>query len=219
MDKSNKIRLLLVDDHKILRDGLKKAIGQESDMILVGEAENGRTAFKLARETLPDVIIMDISMPDLNGIEAARQIIRQNRDQKIIALSMHADKHYVLGMLKAGVKGYILKTNAFEELAQAVRIIMKGQPFISRELTGIVVKSAVTNLQCDTAKNSETLTSREIEILQLIAEGKNSDYMAVELNISRRTIEVHRRNLKKKLKLNTIADLTRYAIKTGIISL
>ena len=219
MDKSNKIRLLLVDDHKILRDGLKKAIGQESDMIFVGEAENGRIAFKLARETLPDVIIMDISMPDLNGIEAARQIIRQNRDQKIIALSMHADKHYVLGMLKAGVKGYILKTNAFEELAQAVRIIMKGQPFISRELTGIVVKSAVTNLQCDTAKNSETLTSREIEILQLIAEGKNSDYMAVELNISRRTIEVHRRNLKKKLKLNTIADLTRYAIKTGIISL
>ncbi len=219
MKDSNKIRLLLVDDHKILRDGLKKAIDQESDMILVGEAENGRTALQLARETLPDVIIMDISMPELNGIEAARQIIRQNCDQKIIALSMHADKHYVLGMLKAGVKGYILKTNAFEELAQAVRIIMKGQPFISRELTGIVVKSAVTNLQCDTAKNSETLTSREIEILQLIAEGKNSEYMAAELNISRRTIEVHRRSLKKKLKLNTIADLTRYAIKTGIISL
>jgi len=216
---SNKIRLLLVDDHKILRDGLKKAIDQESDMILVGEAENGRTALQLARETLPDVIIMDISMPELNGIEAARQIIRQNCDQKIIALSMHADKHYVLGMLKAGVKGYILKTNAFEELARAVRTIMTGQSFISRELTTIVVKSAVTNFQCDTAKSSETLTSREIEILQLIAEGKNSEYMAAELNISRRTIEVHRRSLKKKLKLNTIADLTRYAIKTGIISL
>ena len=219
MKDSNKIRLLLVDDHKILRDGLKKAIDQESDMILVGEAENGRTALQLARETLPDVIIMDISMPELNGIEAARQIIRQNCDQKIIALSMHADKHYVLGMLKAGVKGYILKTNAFEELARAVRTIMTGQSFISRELTTIVVKSAVTNFQCDTAKSSETLTSREIEILQLIAEGKNSEYMAAELNISRRTIEVHRRSLKKKLKLNTIADLTRYAIKTGIISL
>ncbi|MCG8685625.1 MAG: response regulator transcription factor [Desulfobacterales bacterium] len=212
-----KIRLLLVDDHKILRDGLKQAIALEKDMALVGEADNGREALVIAGETQPDVIIMDVSMPDLNGIEASRQIIKNHPDQKIIALSMHDDKRYVMGMFKAGVSGYLLKTNAFEHLAEAVRQVAAGHSYISSNVAGTLIRSALDHEGAP--DEAEELSSREIEILQLIAEGKNTEYMADILHISKRTVENHRRNLRKKLKLDTTAELTRYAIKKGIISL
>ena len=216
-DMKNIIRLLLVDDHKILRDGLKQSIELETDMVLVGEADNGREALEKARDTGPDVIIMDVSMPDLNGIEASRQIIKEFPDQKIIALSMHGDRHYVMGMFKAGVKGYLLKTNAFDELAEAVRKVAAGHAYISAQITGILIKSALNGDLF--VEDIDALSPREIEILQLIAEGKNTEYMADKLNISKRTVENHRQSLRKKLRLNTIADLTRYAIKKGIVSL
>lgn len=212
-----KIRLLLVDDHQILRDGLKQAISREEDMVLVGEADNGRDALVVTREAQPDVIIMDVSMPDLNGVEASRQIIKNNPDQKIIALSMHDDKHYVMGMFKAGVSGYLLKTNAFEQLAEAVRQVAAGHSYISSQIAGTLIRSALDN--DDLPEEADELSSREIEILQLIAEGKNTEYMSDKLHISKRTVENHRQSLRKKLGLNTIAELTRYAIKKGIISL
>ncbi len=213
------IRLLLADDHKILRDGLKEAINREKDMELVGEAENGRQAIRFAQELRPELVIMDISMPDLNGIEAARQLLKIHPDQKIIALSMHSDKHYVMGMFRSGVSGYILKSNAFEELAQAIRQVMAGHSYISAQITDILITAALNNDSDADHDDMDDLTSREIEILQFIAEGRNTDYMADTLNISKRTVEIHRKNLRKKLKLNTIAELTRYAIKKGIISL
>lgn len=212
------IRLLLADDHEILRDGLSEAIDREPDMELVGQAENGRQALILVDKLAPDIVIMDISMPDLNGIEATRQLTKKHPELKIIALSMYEDRHYVLGMFKAGVCGYILKTNPFEQLAYAIRQVSAGHCFVSAQLTGILVKSAMDKDQ-DIADDIEKLTSREIEVLQLIAEGRKNDYMSAQLNISKRTIEIHRKNVRKKLKLNTVAELTRFAIKKGLTPL
>lgn len=212
------IRILLVDDHKMLLHSLKETLDQETDMCVISQAENGRDAVRLAGKNKPDIILMDISMPELNGIEAVRQIIREQPEQKILALSMHTDRHYVMGMLQAGVSGYVLKTNAFEELAYAVRQVVSGNFYVSSEITGVVVRSAVNNT-ATTFTDENELSSREIEVLQFLAEGKNNDYMAEKLNISRRTVEIHRQNLRKKLGLETVAELTRYAIKQGIIAL
>ncbi|PIE43225.1 MAG: DNA-binding response regulator [Gammaproteobacteria bacterium] len=219
MKPSNTIRLLLVDDHKLLLDGLKEAIEQEKDLEMVAQADNGRKALAQVKQFKPDVVVMDISMPELNGIEATRQIIKQFPQQKILTLSMHADKHYVMGMLKAGVAGYVLKTNAFEELAFAVRQVASGNFYVSPEITGIVVNSALEQEGAPLSMQENELSSREIEVLQLLAEGKSNEDMAETLTISKRTIEIHRQNLRKKLGLNTIAELTKYAIKNGIISL
>ncbi len=219
MEYDREITILLADDHKILRHGLKQAIDNEEDMQVIAEARDGRTALKLTLEKNPDVIIMDVSMPDLNGMEASRQILAEHPDVKIIALSMHSERHYIMGMLKAGVSGYILKTNAFDELAAAVRSVTTGKAYLSREITGLVIESAVKVNSGTPVTDSEKLSSREIEVLQLIAEGKTTAYMADHLNISRKTVETHRQNLKKKLNLKSIAELTKFAIKEGITSL
>ncbi|WP_028581735.1 response regulator [Desulfogranum japonicum] len=219
MKNDTAIHLLLVDDHKLLLDSLSEAIGREKDLEVVGQADNGREALVLAEKLRPDVIVMDISMPELNGIEATRQIIRQIPKQKILTLSMHADKHYVMGMFRAGVAGYILKTNAFDELAFAIRQVHGGNFYVSPEITGVVVTSALEMTPEKAVAREGDLSSREMEILQLIAEGKNSEYMADTLHISKRTVEIHRQNLRKKLGLNTVAELTRYAVKIGIVSL
>ncbi len=212
------IRILLVDDHKMLLHSLKEAIEQEADLSVVAWAENGREAVKLTQKYQPDIIIMDISMPELNGIEAVRQIVKEKPQQKILTLSMHADKHYIIGMLRAGVSGYVLKTNAFEELACAIRQVAEGNFYVSPEITGVVVSTAISGGSLPCAEENE-LSSREVEILQLIAEGKNNNSMADMLNISKRTVEIHRQNLRKKLGIDTVAELTRYAVKRGIVSL
>ncbi len=212
------IRILLVDDHKMLLHSLKKAIGQEAGLSVVAQADNGREAVKLSRECDPDIIIMDISMPELNGIEAVRQIIKERPQQKILTLSMHADKHYIMGMLRAGVSGYLLKTNAFEELAYAIRQVAGGNFYVTPEITGVIIDTAINDAGVPSIKEKE-LSSREVEVLQFIAEGKDSSYMADKMNISRRTVEIYRQNLRKKLGIETVAELTRYAIKRGIISL
>ncbi len=215
---TDNIRILLVDDHKMLLHSLKEAIDQEADLRVVAQAENGRQAVKLTRKYDPDIIIMDISMPELNGIEAVRQIIKERPKQKILTLSMHADKHYIMGMLRAGVSGYVLKTNAFEELAHAIRQVAEGNFYVSPEITGVVIDTAINDTNTPGIEEKE-LSSREVEVLQLIAEGKDNSYMAEKMNISKRTVEIHRQNLRKKLGIDTVAELTRYAIKRGIVSL
>ncbi len=212
------IQILLVDDHKMLLHSLKEAIDQEPDLNVIALAENGRKAVKLTLKHTPDIIIMDISMPGLNGIEAVRQIIKERPQQKILTLSMHADKHYIMGMLRAGVSGYVLKTNAFEELAHAIRQVAEGNFYVSPEITNVVVNTAINDTNSPGAEEKK-LSSREMEVLQFIAEGKNNSYMADKLNISKRTVEIHRQNLRKKLGIDTVAELTRYAIKKGIVSL
>lgn len=210
------IKILLADDHKIIRDGLRSLINAQNGMEVAAEAENGRTAVKLARKLQPDVIIMDISMPDLNGIEATRQIVEETPGAKIIALSMHVDRRYVVGMFEAGVSGYLLKDCAFEELSTAIHTVMKNQIYLSPKITGTVIKDYVYHLSSDNISLSAKLSPREREVLQLIAEGINTKTIASRLNLSIKTVETHRRNIMEKLDVHSVAELTKFAIREGL---
>jgi len=213
------LKILLADDHKIVRDGLKSLIRKEVSMEVVGEADNGRKAVQLARDLEPEIIIMDISMPDLNGVEATRQILADSPDIKIIALSMHSDKRYVKGVLSAGASGYLLKDSAFEELVEAIRTVDTGRFYLSAGIAGVVVKDYVGSQANKDALTSDILSAREREVLQLLAEGKSTKEIASDLHVSGKTIETHRRNIMQKLNIHTIAGLTRYAIREGLTSL
>ncbi len=213
------IRILLADDHKIMREGLRSLIEREPNMAVVGEAENGRATLRLARELKPDIIVMDITMPDLNGIEATRQVRMRCPEAKVIALSMHSDRRLVAEMLKAGASAYLLKDCAFTELAGAIEIVSRGQTYLSPGITGIVVEDYIHRIAEPSTLESPTLTPREREILQLLAEGKNAKEIALHLHISPKTVETHRRRMMEKLKMDSVADLTRYAIREGLASL
>ena len=188
-------RILLADDHKIIRDGLRSLLGKEEDMVVVAEAENGRKALQLTRKMSPDVIIMDVSMPDLNGIDAARQIIGEQPGIKIVALSMHSEKQFVEGMLKAGVSGYLLKDTAFEELIKAIRVVCAGKKYLSPDITDIVLDEFISPTITADDQPATALTIREREVLQLIAEGRTTREIASKLNISVKTVETHRKCL------------------------
>lgn len=207
------IKILISDDHKIMRDGLNALIKSQSDMEVVGEAKNGQEALNLTAEKQPDVIIMDVTMPDMNGIEATRQIAGSNKSIKIIGLSMHSDKRFVIEMLKAGASGYILKDCAFDELIDAIHTVIKNKNYLSSELAGTVLDDFIREPQ------SSNLSARENEILKLIAEGLSTKEIALSIYVSTKTVETHRRNIMKKLDTNSIADLTRIAIRKGLISL
>jgi DNA-binding NarL/FixJ family response regulator len=213
------IRILLVDDHKITRQGLRSLLEKQQDMEVVGEAEDGRTAVSLVRELVPSVVIMDVSMPDLNGMEATRQIIAQSPDVKIIALSMHSDMLFVTEMLKSGASGYLLKDCAFEELARAIQAVVAGKTYLSPSISGVVVDDYLHRLSKADFSDSEVLTDREREVLQLMAEGKSTKQIALKLHISVKTVETHRRQMMKKLDIHTVAELTKYAIRKGLTSL
>ena len=213
------IRILLADDHKIIRDGLHALIDSQPGMEVVAEAENGRAAVKLARKLKPDLIIMDISMPDLNGIEATRQIIDELEDTKVVALSMHTDKRFVVGMFKAGVSGYLLKDCAFEELSSAIQAVLANQTYMSPRITGNVIRDYLHHLSANHIPSSSDLTPREREVLQLIAEGRKTREIASGLNVSVKTVETHRRQIMNKLGIHSIAELTKFAIREGITSL
>ena len=212
-------KILVADDHKIVRDGLCSLIQKQPNLEVVAEAENGRTAVKLARRLKPDLIIMDLNMPDLNGIGAARQILAELPDTKIIVLSMHADKQFVAGALKAGASGYLLKDCAFEELARALRTVLKHQTYLSPDIAGTVVRDYLEQLYTADSAGEAALTPREREVLQLIAEGRSTKETAARLNVSIKTVESHLRNIMEKLDLHSTAELTKYAIRKGLTSL
>ena len=213
------IRILLADDHKITRQGLRSLLDENDDMEVLAEAENGRDAIELARKLNPDVIIMDVSMPDLNGVEATRQIIQDNHDVRVIALSMHSDTLFVSEMLKSGASGYLLKDCAFQELEQAIRTVMDGKAYLSPSISGVVVEDYLHRLSKVDMSTSEVLTDREREVLQLIAEGQSTKQVALKLHISAKTVETHRRQIMNKLDMHTVAELTKYAIRKGLTAL
>ena len=213
------IRIILADDHKITRQGLHSLIDENNDMEVLAEAENGRDAVELARSLNPDVIIMDVSMPDLNGVEATRQIIQENQNVRVIALSMHSDTLFVSEMLKSGASGYLLKDCAFQELEQAIRTVVEGKAYLSPSISGVVVEDYLQRLSKAEMSTSEVLTDREREVLQLIAEGQSTKQIALKLHISAKTVETHRRQIMNKLNLHTVAELTKYAIRKGLTAL
>lgn len=213
------MKILLADDHQIIREGLAALLHKEPDMQVVAQADTGRTAVQLARKHAPDVVVMDVSMPDLNGIEAAKQIRAEMPAVKIIALSMHSDRRFVAQMLKAGASGYLLKDSAFEELTQAIRAILNRRVYLSPKITGIVVDDYVQHLSVSDITNPPALTTREREVVQLMAEGRSTKQIADRLNISVKTVETHRRQLMEKLKLHSVAELTKFAVREGLTSL
>ncbi len=213
------IRIILADDHKITRQGLRSLIDENDDMEVIAEAENGRDAVELAKQLKPDVIIMDVSMPDLNGVEATRQIVQDNPQMKIIALSMHSDTLFVSEMLKSGASGYLLKDCAFEELEQAIRTVTESKAYLSPSISGIIVEDYLHRLSKAELSTAEVLTDREREVLQLIAEGQSTKQIALKLHISAKTVETHRRQIMNKLDMHTVAELTKYAIRKGLTAL
>ena len=212
-------RIVLADDHKIIRDGLRSLLDQQSDIEVVSEAGDGRTAIERVRTLAPDVVVMDIGMPGLNGIEATRRIVAESPGVKVIGLSIHSDKRFVAGLLSAGASGYLPKDCAFEELAQAVRTVAANQVYLSPTITGMVVKDYVQHLSTTDSSDLIALTNREREVLQLLAEGMTTKQIALQLSMSTKTVETHRQHLMQKLDLHSIAELTKYAIRTGLTSL
>ncbi|MDX1775966.1 MAG: response regulator transcription factor [Desulfobulbales bacterium] len=214
------IRVLIADDHKIMLAGLRSLLEKQTDFVVVGEAENGRKAVQLTLEKEPDVVVMDVSMPDLNGMEATIQIIESLPETKVVALSMHSDKRFVMGMLKAGASGYLLKDCASQELANAIHQVAGGKKYLSPEITGVVIDDVLQGVSSQEAAGaSEKLSAREREVLQLIAEGWSTKQIASHLYVSIKTIETHRRQIMRKLDLHNIADLTKYAIREGLTSI
>lgn len=209
---SDLIRIVLADDHQIIRQGLRSLLALEADMTVVAEAVNGREAIALVQSETPDVIILDISMPDLNGIEAARLLRREHPNLDIIILSMHSDRRFVQELLGLGVSGYLLKDSAFEELAEAIRTVRSGECYLS---------SAIAHLsQCQPpCGRRSVLTAREREVLQLMAEGDNTKTIAYKLAVSVKTIETHRQHIMRKLGIHSVAGLTKYAIREGLTGL
>ena len=214
-----KTRVLIADDHKLLREGLRHIVQDELRLEVVGLAEDGRSAVSLAAELHPDIIIMDISMPGLNGIEATRQIRRDNSGTKIVALSIHKSKDFVSKMLQAGAAAYMLKDCAVDELGEAIRCVLAGKVYISPDIAGLVVDDYLKALESRAESASPKLTPKETEVLQLIAEGKTTKEIASILSTGVSTIETHRQHIMEKLKIYTVAGLTVYAVREGLISI
>ncbi len=213
------IRILLADDHKIVRDGLRALLKNQSGMEVIAEAGDGRSTVQMAQELLPNVVIMDIAMPDMNGIEATRRIIAEAPGTKVVALSMHSDRQFVIGMLKAGASGYLLKDCAFEELDNAIHAVIANRTYLSPKLADIIIKDYTRLFPKTEFSVFSILTLREREVLQLLAEGKTTKEISSSLNISTKTVETYRKQLMDKLDIHSIAELTKYAIREGLTSL
>ena len=212
------IKVLLADDHQIIRDGLRSLLTNEPDIEVVGEANDGRAAVEMTQRLKPDIVVMDITMPGLNGIEATRQVRAISSDIKVLALSMHADKRFVAGVLHAGASGYVLKNCAFRELIQAIHTVAVNQTYLSPTIADIVVESYVRHSPLP-ASSLSVLTPREREVLQLIAEGLTLKKIAATLCVSPKTIETHREQIMRKLNASSVAELTKYAVREGLTSL
>lgn len=215
----NKIRVLLADDHTIVRSGLRLLLERQGDLEVIGEASDGRQTVEMAEHSQPDVVVMDITMPKLNGIEAARQITGKLAHTRVIILSMHSDESYVMRALQVGIRGYLLKDSTDTDLVNAVRAVSQGKAFFSPEVSRMLVENYTMNLQHSTATDSyETLTTREREVLQLLAEGRPGKEAAGILNVSLSTLETHRNKIFQKLNLQSLPELILYAVRRGLIS-
>ena len=212
--QSKKIRVLLADDHKILRKGVQMLIDAQVDMEVVGEAKTGREAIDEARQLQPDVVVMDISMPELNGIEGTRQICDELPGTKVLALSMHKDSVYVREILRAGARGYLVKDSEDDDLVRAIRSVHRGEAFLSPAISDAVL----SDYRRHVSNPVDLLTSREREIRTMIAEGKTNKEIAVVLNLSVYTVESHRGSVMEKLNLHNSGDMVRFAIRNGLIA-
>ena len=213
------IRVILADDHTIVRHGLSKLIQQQENMEVIAQAGDGHSTVELTRDLSPDMVIMDIGMPDLNGIDATQQIIHDLPQVKVIGLSMHSGKKYVIEMLKAGASGYLLKDCALEELIIAINTVAEGKIYLSPSITDVVVENYVRNSKKKENSAFSLLSQREREVLQLMAEGKTTKQIGMRLHISPKTVEGHRLRLMEKLNMDSVAQLTKYAIQEGLTSL
>jgi two-component system, NarL family, response regulator NreC len=207
------IRILLADDHALVRHGFRMILAAQPDMEIAGEAGNGREAVELAQKLKPDVVVMDVTMPELNGIEATRRLIELSPRTRVLALSMHKDAVYVREILRAGARGYLLKDSADSDLLAAVRAVAKGEGYLSPGVSDAVL----SDYRRHVTDPLDLLTSREREVLQMIAEGKTNKEIATSLNLSVYTIEAHRGRLMEKLNLHSTGELVRFAVRSGLI--
>jgi two-component system response regulator NreC len=213
-----KLRILLADDHTVMRSGLRALLERQSNLEVVGEADNGRDAVSLSSSLFPDVVVMDVAMPLLNGIEATKSILKQSPSTSIVMLSMHSDESYVMRSLNAGARGYLLKDSAASELLSALNAVSNGKSFFSSAVRRLLAEDYIRVLrQKGIVDSYDLLTAREREILQLLAEGKTNKEVASDLNISPYTVETHRAHILEKLGLHTPAELILYAVRKGII--
>jgi len=211
------IRIILADDHQVVRQGVKALIEAEGDMTIIGEVSDGTEVSDLVEQLKPDVLVLDLMMPGLNGLEVARQVNKRRPETRIVMLSMHANEAYVLQSLRHGASGYVLKDASISDLVKAVREVMAGRRYLSEPLSERAIDAYVAKVETDKLDPYETLTGREREVLQLTAEGHSSGIIGEKLSISPRTVETHRTNVMKKLNLKSQADLIRFALRRGII--
>ena len=213
------IRILLADDHTVLRDGLRAMLERQPDMAVIGEAADGRECVRLAAEQSPDVVVMDIGMPNMNGIEATRRILSDSPRIAVVILSMHQDESYILRSLKAGAKGYLLKDALRADVLEAIRAVAQGRSFLTRKIARMLQEDYVRQLESRGLDDTyDLLTDREREILQLVAEGRANKEVAQLLNVSLTTVETHRTHILQKLGLHTVPELILYAVRKGIIA-
>jgi len=214
-----RVRILLADDHRILRTGLRELLEKQGRFEVIAEAENGRDAVKMSRKLQPDIVIMDITMPDLNGIEATQRITAECPRIKVIVLSVHSEQRYVAEVIKAGASGYILKECDFDEIAQAIPTVISGQIYLCSTIATVVRDDYLQHLIRAEQASPSALTTREREILQLIAEGKSTKQIAFSFNLSVKTIEAHRQRIMDKLNIHNVAELTKFAIREGLTAI
>lgn len=212
------MKILIADDHGIVRQGLKSLIQNSMNMEVIGEAEDGLAAVRMVKDLGPDVVIMDITMPNLNGVEATRQILESNPQIKVVALSMHPEKHIVKEVLEAGASAYVLKSYLFDELSRALEAVADDQRYLSPRITDVVIEDYVRP-DSEISESPAKLTSRDRQIIQMLAEGKTIKQIALALHISPKTADAGRRKIMQKLNVSSIADLVKYAVREGITSL
>jgi DNA-binding NarL/FixJ family response regulator len=213
------VRVLVADDHDVVRSGIRGVLETQAGVEVVGEANNGRDAVELSRQLQPDIVVLDLSMPQLNGLEAARQILAMDQGARVLILSMHATRQFVGEVLKAGASGYLLKNNAVAELPAAIAAVSVGRRYLSPGITELVVEDYVRHVPSSGAVAQSVLSAREREVLQLLAEGKTSKEIAADLDVSTKTVDAHRAQIMDKLGIRSVAELTKFAVREGLTPL